>query len=66
VPSIDLLTRKLAHPYHDGQLGADGTSDYLHVRVKAIGEDGLTLLDHDDLPLADDIDLITVPDCSNL
>lgn len=66
VPSIDLLTRKLAYPYHDGTLQADGTQDYLHIRVKLIGDDGLTALDHDDLPLADDVDLITVPDCAAL
>ncbi len=72
VPAIDLLTRKLGNPFHDGEPYNDDKPynevtnplDLLRVRVELIGEDGLTLLDHDEQPLADDIGLITVPDCS--
>ena len=62
---IDLLLGKLADPYHDGaDHPGTGKPDVLEVRVDVVEDDGEPMLDHDDEPLTDTVDLITVVSCS--
>jgi len=68
MPAIELLMGKLGDIYHDGSqhLGT-GAPDVLEIRVDVIGPDGIEpLLDQDDEPVTDTIELITVPDCTAL
>jgi hypothetical protein len=67
VRAIELLLRKLGDRYHDGSIHA-GTDlpDYLRLRVELVGDQGEPRFDHQGEPLADEIELITVPDCSTL
>lgn len=64
VPAIDLLFRKLADPYHDGEphIGT-GEPDVLHVRVEAHDDADQVMLDHDGEEIVDEIEVISVEDC---
>lgn len=65
VVAIDLLVYKLGDPYHDGTVHAGtGEPDVLDVRVEVLDDEtDEVLLDHDGAPLADTLQLITVPSC---
>ncbi len=65
VKAVDLLIYKLGNPYHDGsEHQGTGQPDLLTVRVDVLSDVGdEVLLDHDDAPLSDTLQLITVPDC---
>jgi len=61
---VELLLHKLADGYHDGSPHAGtGEPDVLRLSVEVV-DSGLTPLnDHDGEPLADTLQLITVPSC---
>ncbi len=61
---VDLLMSKLSDPYHDGSDNpVTGEPDVLEVRVAVLEDDGEPMLDHDDVPLSDTVELITVVSC---
>jgi hypothetical protein len=63
-PVIELLARKLADRYHDGEthLGT-GAPDLLTLRVEVIAESGEPLLDHEGKELFDEVAVVTAPSC---
>ncbi len=66
VRAIDLLMRKLADRYHDGSVHAgSGEPDLLRLRIQLVNVNGEPLLDHEGEPLADELELITVPSCDD-
>lgn len=61
VPTIELLLRKLGDRYHDGSIdAATGEPDVLAVRVEVQDDEGFVLLDHDEMELADEIEIVTL------
>jgi hypothetical protein len=67
VPAVELLLRKLADRYHDGTPHAGtGEPDVVRVRVQMVSDSGVPMSDHAGEPLADELELITVPSCEGL
>ncbi len=67
VTTIALLMHKLADPIHDGSKHAGtGEPDVLTVRVDVVDSAQQPLNDHDENPLTDTLELITVASCDEL